>query len=169
MKHLIFFLSFFIALSVQSCSKDNEDQFTNDLIGSWKLTAWNVEDGFDINKDGVADTNLLNEIDCPNEEVLVFDNNGIVSSDNTFNPTLKIALTSTIESRYSFNVECSEGIVGFSTNYSQNNGSVIIQERVASLDNNQLTRVFVGAIKIYNEDYTQVISTRDLTMVYTKQ
>lgn len=169
LKYLHFLLSLLFTLIFLSCSKDKDQTINNDLLGTWKLTEWGVEGGFDINTDGVADSNLLNEIACPNEETLVFDNYGTVSSYKTFNPTFKIALTSNIEYRYSYNIECSEGSIGFSASYSQNNGSVTIQDQVASLDNNKLTRVFFGAIKIYNEDFTQVISTRDLTMVYTKQ
>ena len=169
MKNFLFLFSLLFVLSIQSCSKDNYDEVNNALVGSWKLTAWNVEGGFDINSDGVADINLLSEIDCPNEETLVFESNGTVSSDKTFNPKLQIALIDEVNETYSFNVECPEGVIGFSASYSLNNGALTIQDRMASLNGNQLTRVFEDAIKIYNEDFTQVIATKTLTMVYTKE
>lgn len=169
MKHFSFLILFLFILSFQSCFKDQDDTFNNDLIGTWKLTGYNVEGGFDINADGVADTNLLNEIECPNDETLVFVSNGIVSSDKTYNPLLEIGLVEGTNDRYVFNVECPDGDIGFSATYTQNNGSVTIQDRMAVLNGNQLARVFENAINIYNEDFTQVIATKTLTMVYTKQ
>ena len=156
-----------VALALVGCSSDADDDAIN---GVWVLTEWNITNGFDINNDGVVNINILNEIACVNNETLVFDTNGVVTSNNTFNPSINIALANGTSNNYLFNVECDqEGVVSFASNFTTNGNVVLINDAVATLNRNKLSRVFINAIKIYNENFTQVFATRDLTLVYTKQ
>lgn len=156
-----------VALALVGCSSDADDDAIN---GVWVLTEWNIANGFDINNDGVVNINILNEIACVNNETLVFDTNGVVTSNNTFNPSVNIALANGTSNNYLFNVECDqEGVVSFASNFTTNGKVVLINDAVATLNRNKLSRVFINAIKIYNENFTQVLATRDLTLVYTKQ
>ncbi|MFD0989595.1 hypothetical protein ACFQ1R_05770 [Mariniflexile jejuense] len=156
-----------VALVLVGCSSDADDDTIN---GVWVLTEWNIANGFDINNDGIISTNILNEIDCVNNETLVFDTNGVVTSNNTFNPSINIALVNGTSNNYLFNVECDqEGIISFASNFTVNGNMVLINDGVATVNGNTLSRVFTNAIKIYNENFTQVIATKDLTLVYTKQ
>ena len=112
----------------------------------------------------------MNEIECVNNETLVFDSKGVVTSNNTFNPSIDIVLVNGTSNNYVFNVECDEeGVISFATTYTINGNEVLISDRVATVNGNKLSRVFVDAIKIYNEDLTQIIASKDLTLVYTKQ
>ena len=130
----------------------------------------NVESGLDINKDGFADTNLLNEIDCTNNETLIFESNNVVTSNKTFNPDIKIALINGTTNEYVFDVECDEeGIISFAATYSRSNNQIFINESEAILNNNQLTRVSENAINIYDEGFSEVIATKNVTLVYIKQ
>jgi hypothetical protein len=167
MKKFFLLLSFaFICLV--SCSSDDTSDMT--VEGTWKLVSWNVPDGFDINNDSIKSLNLLDEIDCTNNETLLFENNGIVSSNQTFNPKIEIALSNEILNTYTFNVVCdNEGVVSFASNYTQNGNTIVLNEGTASIKSNELSRVFLDAIKIYNEDFTAVIATKDLTLIYIKQ
>ncbi|MBP0903301.1 hypothetical protein ACFSKN_00235 [Mariniflexile gromovii] len=168
MKNTWFVLCFTSSLLLTSCFNDADDNLT--IEGVWRLTAMNVEDGFDINEDGVANVNLLNEIDCVNNETLVFESKGVVTSNKTFNPDIKIALLEGTTDAYVFDVECDvEGTINFAVNYTQNNNLIIINESEAILNGNQLTRVFENAINIYSEDFINVIATKKVTLVYTKQ
>lgn len=153
-----------------SCSlEDMDDSNDSTIIGVWKLVAWNVEGGFDINNDGVVSTNLLNEIDCSRNETLFFDNNGTVSLNTTFNPDIEIALINGTTGEYRFNVTCDiEGIISLATSYNINDTMITIGESEAKLEGNQIFLVFEDRIKIYNEDLTEVIETKDLTLVYKK-
>lgn len=156
-----------VALALVGCSSDADDDAIN---GVWVLTEWKITNGFDINNDGVVNINILNEIACVNNETLVFDTNGVVTSNNTFNPSINIALANGTSNNYLFNVECDqEGVVSFASNFTTNGNVVLINDAVATLNRNKLSRVFINAIKIYNENFTQVLATRDLTLVYTKQ
>ncbi|NMH86676.1 hypothetical protein [Flavivirga algicola] len=166
MNKFLFVLCF--ALSLVSCSDDDNDVVS--VVGTWKLTAWEVADGLDINDDGTASSNILDEITCPNNETLIFEANGVVTSNKTFNPDLDIALKQGTSDEYTFNVTCdNQGVIGFATTYSQNMDAVIFNDNESIIIDNQLLRVVKESIKIYNEDFTEVITTKDLTLVYTKQ
>ncbi|WP_308991203.1 hypothetical protein QLS71_002010 [Mariniflexile litorale] len=166
MKKIILALTL-VALLLTSCSHDSDH---NTINGVWILTEWNVADGFDMNNDDIVNTNILNEIDCVNNETLVFESTGMVSSNKTFNPTIEIALQNGTSNNYIFNIVCDEeGSISYASNYSKNGDVVLINDAIATVKNNKLTRVFIGAIKIYNEDFTEVLASKDLTLVYTKQ
>ena len=161
----------FVLVCFTSCSTDDmQDSNNSSITGVWKLTAWNIDGGFDINNDGTVSTNLLNEIDCSRNETLFFDNDGVVSLNTTFNPDINIALLNIETSEYSFNVACdTEGVISLATSYTVNDSMIMIGESEAQIDGNQIFLVFQDRIKIYNEDFTQVLETKDLTLVYNKQ
>ena len=159
---------FFVLLLFTSCSGEDNDDLS--IVGTWKLTAWDVVGGFDINNDGTVNTNILDEIECVNNETLIFEPNGVISSNKTFNPDIDIALLEGTTDEYMFNVTCDQqGIIGFATTYSQNGDTVIFNDKKSTLIGNQLIRVVKESITIYNEDFTEVLATKDLTLVYTKQ
>ena len=168
MKKIIFVLTVItLVLTSTSCFTDADDKTIN---GVWALTEWNIEDGFDINNDGIINTNILNEIDCVNNETLVFESTGVVSSNFTFNPTIEIALVNGTSNNYIFNVVCDEeGFISFATTFTINGNVILINGSEGTLEGNKLSRVFVDAIKVYNEDFTEVIATKNLTLVYSKQ
>jgi hypothetical protein len=153
-----------------SCSSDDlQNENNSNIQGVWKLAAWNVEGGFDMNNDGVNNTNLLNEIDCIQNETLLFEANGVVSLNTTFNPDIEIVLLNDATNAYLFNVECeTEGVISLATSYTVNGSNVSIGESSAKIDGNQILIVFENSLEIYNEDSTKVVEARDLTLVYYK-
>lgn len=171
MKKLLFTLLTLCILAFTSCSsEDIENPNNSSIVGVWELTAWNVVNGFDFNNDGIISTNLLNEINCTKEETLVFEANSVVSLNTTFKPDIEIAQSNSINSEYSFNINCdTDGVVSLATSYTFDGNNIVFGETIASIDGNQITIVFMDTIEIYNEDVTEVIETRDLTLVYTKQ
>jgi len=168
MKHLLKVICAVLLISSStSCSSESD---VSSIVGSWKLTAWNASKGLDLNNDGIVSTNILDEIDCISNETLVFESNGVVSSNATFNPDLDIVLLNGTSDEYIFNVTCDkDGMVSYATTYSQNGDSVLINESEATIRDNKLSRIFEDAIKIYNEDHTELVDTIDVTYVYTKQ
>lgn len=151
-----------------ACSNESYDSTT--VEGMWKLTAYNVDNGFDINNDGIKSINILDEIDCANNEFLTFEPNGVISSNLTFNPDIRIVLLDGTTDEYVFNVTCdNEGVIGFAANYTQNGETITYNNKNVSIIDNQLYVVFKNAVKIYNEGFIEVVDTKDLTMVYTKQ
>ena len=161
----------FILVCSTSCSTDDmQDSNNSSIIGVWKLTAWNIEGGFDINNDGTVSSNLLNEIECSRNETLFFDNNGIVSLNTTFNPDIGIALLNETTNEFRFDISCdTEGVISLATEYTVKDSVITIGESEAMIEGNQIYLVFEGRIKIYNEDFTEVLEAKDLTLVYDKQ
>ena len=156
-----------ISIVLVSCSDETIDM---SAVGSWKLTGYNVANGFDINNDGIKSVNLLDEFECQNNETLTFELNGVVSSIETFNPEINIVLVDESTNEYAFNITCDlEGVIGFATNYSQNGEIITYNSKNATIIGNEMKMVFEDAIEIFNADLTQVIANEDLTLVYTKQ
>jgi len=172
MNKLVFSLCIaFTLVCFTSCSSgDTDDSNNQTILGVWELTAWNIEGGFDINNDGTLSTNLLNEIDCSRNETLLFNKNGVVSLNTTFNPEINITLLSGETETYNFDVACdTEGVISLATEYTVKDSIITIGESEAEIDGNQISLVFEDRLKIYNEDKTEIIETRNLTLVYTKQ
>lgn len=151
-----------------ACS--NDDSTVSSVEGAWKLVAYNVIDGFDINNDGIKSVNILEEIGCANNEVLVFESTGVVSINASFNPLIQIRLLNETTNEYAFNVECDiEGVISFATSFSQKGNAISFNNHDALLSDNQLYIVFEDAFEIFNEDYSKVLAREDLALVYSKQ
>lgn len=167
MKRILFFITILSFLSI-ACSTDDSDMAS--VEGVWKLTAYNVADGFDVNSDGIKNINLLNEMECLNNEVLVFESNGSMYSSSTFNPVIQIYRLNEVTNEYGFNVECDiEGVISFATSYSQKGNTITFNNHHASIADNQLYIVFEDAVEIFNADFTKVLAREDLTLVYSKK
>jgi hypothetical protein len=151
-----------------SCSKDDEEVNDSSVVGTWKLTGYDIGFSADINNDGTKDFNILNEIDCVVNEELVFKTNGTVISKDSFHHIIDIS-KSDPSGAYVFNVECSEGYISFATSYIQTNNMVEFNDVVSIISNGQFTRVFENAVEIYNEDFTEIVDIKNLTLTYTKQ
>ncbi|MEJ2112847.1 MAG: hypothetical protein P8X62_03775 [Flavobacteriaceae bacterium] len=154
-------------LFLTSCTAEDIDDNIN-VIGAWKLTTWTIDVPVDLNNDTIFSMNLLDEVSCDNNEILIFDTKGIVSSNHTFNPNIDIALIS--NEKYIFNVECGVGTIGFATSYAQIDYNTVQFNSIEStINGNKLSTVYKNAIKIYNEDFSEVVEIKDLTLIYTKQ
>ena len=149
-----------------SCSDKSE----HDVIGVWLLTTRTIDLPFDVNQDGVSNTNLIAEIDCNKTETLTFDNNGTVSSGNEFSNPLKYYKENDTNVHRIISDCNTEGVISFASEFETIEKSTIkISDRVYELSGNTLTTVFENSVKIYNEDFTEVIETKDLKLIFTKQ
>lgn len=163
----------FVFSMFTSCFKDGDDlnKFNDfSVVGTWELTMWTIQESIDLNDDTISSMNLLDEASCDNNETLKFDDNGTVSSNMTYNPQVTISLRDGSTDDYIFNVVCDmDGTIGTASEYTQNSNSVTLFNTSAVLNGNQLTVVYEDAIDIYNEALTEVVATKDLTLVYTKK
>jgi hypothetical protein len=172
MNKFLFNLCFtFLLICFIGCSKDDMQNSDNSAItGVWGLSAWNIDGGFDINNDGTVSTNLLNEIDCSRNETLIFNNKGVVSLNTTFNPDISIALLNEETSEYIFTVICdTEGVISLATSYTVENNIILFGNSEALVEDNQISITYKDRIEVFNLDFTQVLATKDLTLIYEKQ
>lgn len=162
--YLLFFSVCFIVCS--ACSKDDDK---NPIVGNWKLKSWSIEIPINLKTDTSFSTNLLDETNCEVNEILSFDKNGLVTSHNTFNPELKVRLKDGTTDIYLISETCAEGTIGFAAEYKQiTDQSVGFNGVVAVVTGATLTVVYEDAFKVYNEAFTEVVDTKDLTLVYEK-
>lgn len=151
-----------------SCAKE-EIKNQSQVIGEWKLISYTIETPFDIDKDGTSHLNLLNEIACPNHEILKFETTSIVSSNETFSPSISITKLE-IDNTYDFDIECAEGIISFATSFNQiNSNTYEFNDKEFTINNDAFEIVFENEIEIYNEDFTTILETRDLVLTYSKE
>lgn len=78
MKNRIFGLLTAIGLLISCNSDDSNNSNSGNPVGTYKLTAFNISEPQDLNGDGTASVNQMNETNCLNESYL------IVNADNTF-------------------------------------------------------------------------------------
>lgn len=158
----------FLSLLLFACSSD--DSKLTSVEGVWQLVAYNVPEGFDINNDGIKSINILQEIGCANNEVMVFESTGVVYTDASFNPLIQIYILNEVTNEYAFNVECdTEGVISLATNYTQKGNTITFNKHSASVMHNHLYIIYEDAIEIFNADFTKVLAREDLTLVYSKQ
>ena len=148
-----------------SCS-NNDDKSA--VIGTWKLVTWTADVPFDF--DSKMTSNFLDKTACNVNETLAFDKKGIVTSNDTFNPEITISLKDGTSDVYFVEEICGEGSISFATSYTLVDKMTIgINGALGSVENKELTFVYSGGIKIYNEALTDVIDLKDLTLIYLKK
>ena len=143
------------------------------LVGTWLLTAWNGEEPIDLNNDGTESTNFLEEMDCYNNETIVFndDNTGVAMSTSYADIEIFIEVGTT--NSYDFTVTCIEEVENTNVTWSQSGNTVTITDPSGSsdwtLDGNTLSITIPEGFTVINTDDVTVSVIQDLTFVYTKQ
>ena len=176
MKRISLILLAILSLMFASCSGDDDgnDNQNVSIDGTWKLTAWNASSAFDINNDGTANINILDELNCYDNETIVFsaNNTAVVNSTSYADITGEIIVGTTDE--YMFMIDCVEENDTFLLTWSLNGNTIIFDDGTedqitGTLTGNQISIVIEEGLVIYNDDYTEIIVNQDLTFVYTKQ
>lgn len=161
---------FFLMLSIFLASCSKEDSNVESVVGTWELTTWTVNIPIDLNNDTVTSTNLLDESVCENNELLIFETNGTVFSNNTFNPSVIVSQLNATPDAYVFDVQCDlDGSIGLAETFSQNENNIMLFNTTAVIVGNQLTVTFQDAVDIYNEDRTEILSSKDLILIYARK
>lgn len=77
MKKIIYLVLSFLTLGIVACSSDKndgEEMMAPVVVGVYNLTEINVSTAQDVNEDGVASSNLLEELSCLNGELTISSN-----------------------------------------------------------------------------------------------
>jgi len=145
----------------------------SDLLGTWLLTEWSGTEAIDLNEDGTESINFLDEMDCYNNETMVFNANNTGTVMNTSFADINTDLVVGTTNEYDFTIDCISEIENLDMTWSQSANDVTITESgVAStwtLNGNELSiTIPEGFVAIDSADLTVTVS-QDLTFVYTKQ
>jgi hypothetical protein len=152
------------------CSTDNEPNEA--LEGTWKLTGWIGEEPIDLNNDGTESVNFLDEMDCYENETIVFnaDNTAVAMSTSYASFIFDIETGTTNE--YDYTIECEFENENTNMTWIQNGDTVTVDDGSAvsdfTLNGNQLSILIPEGFLAFSSDFTATTS-QDLTFIYTKQ
>jgi hypothetical protein len=170
-KLLIASLITVVLLFLTSCTNDDDSSNSNDtLSGTWKLTAFNSTTAYDWNNDGTASINILDEVDCLENETFVFGSNNTVVVNNTSFLDLEIELVIGTTDEFTFFVDCEQEISSFSLMYTRDGNSVVFNDDgdllEGTISGNTLSFLLEGNIDIEDENGG---TEENITLVYTRQ
>lgn len=143
------------------------------IEGTWLLTAWIGEEAIDLNNDGNESTNFLDEMDCYNNETLVFNNEGTGASISTSFADIEIFIEAGTMDSVDFNITCIEEDETVDFTWVQSDNTVSITDTFGTndweLDGNTLSILIPEGFSVINADDASINTIQDLTFVYTKQ
>ena len=174
---LITFLILFTAFTCENEPLEGDFVLDSDSIetiqGTWKLTSWIGEEPIDLNNDGASSLNFLEEMNCYQNETMLFnaDNTGVINSTTYAEIEMELEVGTT--DSYNFTVNCISEIENTDFSWTQNGNTISVTDEYNdtydfSLNGNQLSIIIPDGFFAANEDFT-VTTIQDLTFVYTKQ
>ena len=151
------------------------DDVTTTLTGTWLMTSFNVGTPYDLNGDGTASADLLEETACYENETLEFreDNSGESVSRSYADIEVTLVIGTTNEVTYA--VSCVSEMFTQDFIWSRNGNTVTITIGGASFNanvnnNNKLSFTIPQGFSIESpENGVLVTLTSDVTVIYTKQ
>ncbi|RYD90483.1 MAG: hypothetical protein EOP54_23920 [Sphingobacteriales bacterium] len=167
MKKLV--LMAFAAVALVSCSDDDNENVA--LTGTWKLTAFNLDEGVDLNNDGTASTSLITESGCYNNSTVVF-GSGNSATFNIQELDIDYEIITGTQNSYEYSVDCLAGENETATyTVSGNNVAFTIGgEPVVFIQNgNKLTATLVGGGVPVNDNGETDFQILTGTVEFTKQ
>lgn len=157
--------------SLGDCSSDGGEP--TEVVGTWLLTAWNGTEAIDLNNDGTDSTNFLDEMDCYNNETIVFNPDGSGIAMSTSYADIEIFIEAGTTDSYDFTVTCIEEVENTDMTWTQSGNTVSITDAFGTTDwtlnGNTLSITIPEGFSVVNTDDATVEVTQDLTFVYTKQ
>jgi|GEM_PF-1144532 len=156
---------------LEDCSITNEGNA--EIEGTWKLTSWLGENPIDLNNDGEESLDFLDEIDCYNNETLVFNADGTGVSMSTSYATFTSEVETGTTNSFDFFVECTAEVENTNFTWTDNGSQLTVtiagDAYNYTVDGNELS-IFVpsGFVAMDGEDFTVTVN-EDLTFIYTKQ
>lgn len=169
-----------LSLLITSCESDDDNNSSSDLQGTWKLTAWNVANAIDLNGDGTVSTNMLDEMNCYNNETITFGNSTATATTTSY-ADIEAELVTGSDTEYSYIIDCVSEINSDTATYVVNGNTVTITTTyeedgetyedilVATKSGNTLSFVVEEGLYIEESDSFDVVVNQDLTFIYTKQ
>ncbi|MGB1230820.1 MAG: hypothetical protein ACPG5M_01130 [Winogradskyella sp.] len=178
-KNVLKVLALLMVVISFSCSNDDDGGSDNvELTGTWKLTALNAIETYDLNNDGSASINLLNEMNCLTNETLVFSDTNVVTANSTSYVDIYAELETGSTTDYDYTVECESEVYSDPATYVRNGNSVTItiqddededEVLVGIISGNTFSFVVPESLYIENLDNFDEDIEQDVTYVFTKQ
>ena len=150
----------------------NDQQQATDIEGTWLLTAWIGTEAIDLNNDSTASLNFLDEMDCYENETILFNTDGTGMAMSTSFASFIFDIEVGTTDQFIYTIECEFEDENTNLTWSQTGNTVTIVDGTAvsdfTLNGNQLSIVVPEGFVAFSSDFTAT-TTQDLTFVYTKQ
>tara|TARA_B100000809_G_C15018858_1_gene487702 strand:- start:171 stop:854 length:684 start_codon:yes stop_codon:yes gene_type:complete len=150
----------------------NNNQQATGVQGTWLLTSWLGEEPLDLNNDGTASDDFLDEIDCYENETIVFDIDGTAVAMSTSFASFIFDIEVGTTDQFIYTIECEFEDENTNLTWSQSGSLVTIDDGTTVsdfiLDGNQLSVFISEGFFASSSDFTAT-TTQDLTFIYTKQ
>jgi hypothetical protein len=168
------FLLSALSLFLVACSSDDDAVAVDPLVGTWRMTAFEVENPYDFNEDGTASRNLITETNCYQNETIQINADGTaVAISNSFLFVIgELVPGTTDQYTYTLNCEMESDIVPL--NWTANGMVLSFQEDdgfsvSGSLDEiDQFSFIVPQGFGIYTDGFNAV-TEENVRVVYTKQ
>ena len=163
-----------LSLFLFACSSDDDAAPIDPLVGTWRMTAYEVENSYDFNGDGTASRNLIAETNCYQNETIQINAGGaaIATSNSYLSVVAELVVGTTDQYTYTSNCEMETDITPL--NWTLNGSTLSFQEDdgyivTGTLDsNNQFTFIIPEGFEIYTAGFNAV-TEEDVRIIYTKQ
>ncbi|MAP81845.1 MAG: hypothetical protein CL526_12245 [Aequorivita sp.] len=164
-----------LAITLTACSSDDDGgSNTTSIEGTWKMTAFNTETAHDLNNDGTASTSVMDETNCYQNEIIVFNANGTGAATSNSYADIELTLVTGTTDEYEYTVTCVSETETTPFTYTQNGNEITLSmagfSQTATLSGNTLTYVFEEGFFVEVDDNGNTVTvTEDITFVFTKQ
>jgi len=157
--------------SLGDCNDGTQQE--TELPGLWLLTAWMGEEPIDLNNDGLESINFLDEMECYENQTLLFNSDNTIVNTSTSFATFEYIIEVGTTNSFEFTVTCEEELEITNGTWSQNGNIVTISDDFGdtdlTLNGNQLSIFVPEGFVAFNSDDVTVTTIQDLTFIYTKQ
>jgi hypothetical protein len=152
------------------CEVNDEEE--TGIEGTWLLSDWVGETDIYLNGDGVESLNFLDEMDCYENETIVFNLDGTAVSTSTSFASFIFDIEVGTTDQFTYSFECEFEDENTDLTWSQSGGVVAIDDGMTvsdfTLSGNQLSVLIPDGFFAFSSDFTAT-TTQDLIFVYTKQ
>ncbi|PTX63880.1 hypothetical protein C8N46_101489 [Kordia periserrulae] len=163
-----------LSLGLFACSSDDDVTTVDPLVGTWRMTAFEVENAYDFNGDGTASNELISETNCYQNETIQINADGtaLVTSNSFLFVVAELVAGTTNEFTYTLNCEMETDI--FPSNWTVNGSNLSLIEddgytvTVTIDSDSQLSLLIPQGFQIYSGGFNAV-AQEDVRVVYTKQ
>ena len=166
------------AILTMSCGSDDDAQTNASVNGTWKLTAFELEEAVDFNDDGTASTDLIAETGCYNNSTIVFNDNNGIATFSIQELDIEINLVVGTENTYEYTINCDPAMAEVAT-YTVNGNNVTVtfdygdgetEDTVFVRSGNTLTVTIPEIVYVPEENSGDVSYTfLGATLQFTKQ
>lgn len=177
MKNLFRFAFLSLFLVVSSCVTNDDEDVTTDLAGTWRMTSFSSENPYDLNGDGTANTDIIVETGCYQNETLDFNANGTGVATNRSFLDIETIITVGTTNEVEYILNCIDELFVQDFTWTQNGSSIAIGidglTIVTTLSGNTITLIIPSGLTFETIDSggnnALIEITENVTVVYTKQ